>query len=100
MKKISNRLKIVRENQKMSATEFAKLLNLQQRTYASYERDERKPPLEVLEQIVEKYNVSSYWLLTGKGEPFLTNQPLSIDDDVLRIKVRKNQKLLIEYEDS
>ena len=98
MLKISDRLKIIRQTIGLSVTKMAEKLDLQHRTYASYEREERIPPIIVLELIVEKFNVNPSFLLTGKGEPFLT-ESADILEGIMKVKVPKGTKLLIEYEE-
>lgn len=56
-----------------SATAFAKMLGLNQPTYARYESGERKPTFELITQLITMFNVSPMWLFTGDGEMF--NKP-------------------------
>ena len=74
---ISERLKKIREQINPNASAFARQLNILQTTYVKYERGERKPPLELLEQLVLKYGVNRNWLLTGEGEMFSSSNPSS-----------------------
>lgn len=67
---LKDRLKKFRELKSKNASDFAKQNNIEIRTYSSYERGERKPPLEVLEQFVLRYNLNINWLITGEGSMF------------------------------
>ena len=55
-----------------NATAFAKSLGLNQPTYARYENGDRKFPLEIIEKIINLYNVNAHWIFTGKGNIFIT----------------------------
>lgn len=46
---------------------MASVLGVAQRTYASYERNERLPDAEALEALVRHEGVDANWLLTGQG---------------------------------
>ncbi len=61
----SKRLKKVRLNNKLSQEQIASLLNIPQRTYSSYERYDRKIPLEFLFNFACKFEVSIDYL-TGR----------------------------------
>jgi len=98
MQRLSLKLKTIRKTLGMTATAFAEKLDLQQRTYASYETGQSMPPIIVLSLIVEKFNVNPSFLLTGKGEPFLT-ESADILEGIMKVKVPKGTKLLIEYEE-
>ena len=60
---------------------MAKSLGLGQRTYASYERDERDPDALVLKQIAAQgWNVN--WLLTGEGAERLDELSPGLSQDL------------------
>lgn len=70
----SENLKKIRTLLDIKPSDFADLLSIQYRTYLSYERGERSIPLEIIEQIVNKYNVNANYIFTGQGEMFLPAQ--------------------------
>ena len=73
-KMFGKRLKIIRNELKISQIEMAKALNISIKGYWNYENDEREPKLEILKRIVEKFNINPHWLLTGDGEIFFKNE--------------------------
>lgn len=59
---LAMRLKEVRETLKMSQSDFSESIGLKQQTYSAYEKGINKPPIDILINIAEKYNVSIDWL--------------------------------------
>lgn len=59
---LAMRLKQVRETLKMSQSDFSESIGLKQQTYSAYEKGINKPPIDILINIAEKYNVSIDWL--------------------------------------
>ncbi|MEL5720356.1 MAG: helix-turn-helix domain-containing protein [Treponemataceae bacterium] len=84
---IGNRLKIVRTSYfKLNQTEFAAQLGIKQGALSKYETGESSLPDDIKIFLIEK-GISSHWLLTGEGEPFLdekkeekTNPIYTFDD--------------------
>lgn len=56
------KLKELRENNHMSQTEFAKIMNIKRVTYNKYELGTNEPNLDILKQIANYYNVSLDYL--------------------------------------
>jgi transcriptional regulator with XRE-family HTH domain len=71
---INERIKAIRKALKMSQTDFAQGVYLSQSLYAAIEGEERKVNNRHIQLIVNKYNVSKDWILTGKGDMF--NSPV------------------------
>mgnify|MGYP004517612555 CR=1 FL=1 len=71
---IANQLKIFRKNNNISADEMAKAINAKPSTIYNYENGYSKPNVDVLNILIEKYNLNINWLLTGKGSMFLENK--------------------------
>ncbi len=67
---IKERIKLIRLQKAKNASDFARQLGLETRTYLSYERGERNPSLEFLQKLKQDYNVDLNWLLTGEGNTF------------------------------
>lgn len=64
----SKRLYKIRKESNLSQKDFAKLLNLPQRTYASYENNERAITIEVLLTISKLKNISLDYLTTRSND--------------------------------
>ncbi len=60
----------IRKKLNLSQEEIAAQTNTSYRAYTSYERGDRKPSFEFLENLVNKYNVNLNWLIANSGEPF------------------------------
>ncbi len=66
----------IRKKLNLSQEEIAAQTNTSYRAYTSYERGDRKPSFEFLENLVIKFNVNLNWLIANTGEPFETKQEL------------------------
>ncbi len=66
------RIRDLREDNDLTQTDIAKILNVTQRTYSRYENGERSLPLDQLIKLVEYYNTSVDYLLnrTDRKEPY------------------------------
>jgi transcriptional regulator with XRE-family HTH domain len=71
---IGDRLRTLREYLGLTQSDFAKALDLKQRTYWRYEAEEGDPQTSLLEKLIAKFCVSPIWLLTGKGPMFQHTQ--------------------------
>lgn len=67
MAKFSERLRQLRTARDLSQMEFAKLIGISKSSVNMYERGEREPGLETLEQIADYFNVDMDYLL-GKSD--------------------------------
>jgi len=63
---IGKRLKEVRGS--FSQQQFADVLEVHRNTVARYEREERVPDSEYIEQIYNKFSINPQWILTGEGQ--------------------------------
>lgn len=70
---LNTRLKQLRKSLFLSQEEFATETGISYRAYISYERGDRKPSLDFLETIVNKYHVNLNWLIANSGEMFSQN---------------------------
>jgi len=72
MKAFGKRLRIAREQFLgiKYAGDFAKLLEIDGQRYRKYDRGEAFPPLDVLENIIDRTGVSADWLLFQRGPVF------------------------------
>jgi transcriptional regulator with XRE-family HTH domain len=71
METFTQRLSLLRGNS--SQIEFAKFLGIEQTYISRYELGKVKPTSEFLSLLVEKTNVNLNWLLTGKGDMYITS---------------------------
>lgn len=70
---IGKRIKNVRKVLALQQTEFAKEIGISQSTISSYEKNLRNPPVSVLKQIADTYNINLDYLLNDE-EPILLNE--------------------------
>lgn len=65
------RLRALRKSQKLSLAQVATKLNMVTSAYSSYEREEKKPPIDKLRFLANLYNVSTDYILglTDEMEP-------------------------------
>jgi transcriptional regulator with XRE-family HTH domain len=69
--------KLIADN-KMSEREFATKIGMGQRSVNYYLKREQKPSLEFIINIIKTFpNISSGWLLTGKGSIEVSENPVS-----------------------
>ena len=78
----SKRLKKAREYTGLTQNDFAEQFGLKWDKIKNIETDKHKLTPEFAEEIEQKYSISGWWLLTGKGEMLLN------DND----KISKNEK--------
>ncbi|NJO33615.1 MAG: helix-turn-helix transcriptional regulator [Rhodospirillales bacterium] len=64
---LGRRLAEVRRKAAINQVEFAQLFGVSQSAYKNYERDATEPPVHMLADICEKYDVNLNWLATGIG---------------------------------
>ncbi len=62
MKKYEN-IKNLREDNDLTQTQLAKILNISQRSYSHYENGTRELPISILIQLARYYDVSIDYLL-------------------------------------
>ena len=77
-------LKQIRDKKGLSQPDMANMINCTSRAYQSYERNERKPNMDILLGL-HSNNINIAWVLTGQGNMQLTNHVML--DDILRDKV-------------
>lgn len=67
---IAENLQKLRKTLTFGQKEFAVKLGINPLTYANYERNERKPPYEMLIKLSDDFDVNLNWLINDKGEMF------------------------------
>lgn len=67
-----NRLKDLREDNDLTQTQIAKILNIPTRTYSSYENEERGLPIDILKKLTKFYKTSSDYIIciTNEKKPY------------------------------
>lgn len=84
-------LKNIRIALQRKTVDFAEQLNVQYRTYLSYERGERTIPAEMLEKLIKDFDVNINYIFTGEGKFFNTKNinPLQIPERKMDVKCMK-----------
>ena len=72
--RIGKRIKELRAYLHITSIELANELSIPVRTIGSYERDEAQPGPRFLNALIEHYYVNINWLLTGKGNMFISQK--------------------------
>ena len=74
LKNIGNKLLEIRKKEKLTQEKFGKLLGIPQRTYASYENNERPIPIEMLLKLNNLKNYSIDYLTGKSDKPYIMKQ--------------------------
>jgi SOS-response transcriptional repressor LexA len=64
----AERYKIIQEKSGLSKTAFAESIGISKAHYYHIETGRQNPPKEVLERLVNSYNVNLNWLINGQGQ--------------------------------
>ena len=75
------RLQKARKKLQLSQEDISTQIGISYRAYASYERGDRKPPLDFLEKLAMKYNINLNWLIADVGEMFIPAEYNDVKDD-------------------
>ena len=78
MYSILDRIRKIISDLNLSDSAFAKSLDIPQATFSNMFLRQSEPKPSWLQAIVEQYNVSPDWLLTGEGEMFRTQEKKEI----------------------
>ena len=79
------KLKEIRQSLSMTQEQLAGKLGLTYRAYTSYERNENKPPLTMLDMLLLNFDVNLNWFVSGRGEMFNTSEnsaPENVSSDI------------------
>lgn len=71
---LGKRIKTLRENNKISQKDFAKLINVSNVVLSRYETGERKPDYDTLLTIAKYFGVTTDYLLGNSNDPNLTEK--------------------------
>lgn len=83
---IFEKIKFIREFEKLNQKEFAEKLEITQSTISKYEKKERTPDYYVLKNLFEKFSVSPDWIFFDRSPIFL-----EVDDNNISAQ---NQELI------
>lgn len=79
---MKDRLKKLRNEERLTQQEFADKIGIQRGTYAKYEVGRNEPIDAVIKLICSTFNVNEKWLRTGEGDMF---SKISRDDEIQRL---------------
>jgi len=68
---IGERLEKVRIYGDLSGKSFAEKLEITPQAYVNYSKDKRDLPIQIALKVNQMFNISTDWLITGKGEMLL-----------------------------
>lgn len=95
------RLNEIRKSLRLSQEEMAQKLCIAPRTYAAYERDENKPPLNLLHMLHLNFDIDLNWFVTGNGAMVVPKAhskiPPSLRDEIKKavLEMVKNGELTV-----
>jgi SOS-response transcriptional repressor LexA len=78
---ISNRIKELRTQKKLSQFQFSRKLQVSQASISQYESGTRSPDNTFLTKTCETFDVNLNWLLTGKGSMFQEPEYMVLTDN-------------------
>ena len=90
---MNSRIKLIRDEKKLTQDEFGKRIGSARNTIANYETGNRKPSNAVITSICREFNVNEEWLRTGEGEMFI---PMDRETELAKLTV----DLFMESSDS
>lgn len=93
--KISEKLKIIRQNLSISQKEFAKKLGIALSTYQYYERDERTPSADLIVRLITTIRVNPEWFFYNKGTVFTS----PVEPRITESNINQIRELIVEWVD-
>lgn len=97
---LGDRIKYVREQNKVPQEVFAVDLRVSRGSLSSYERNESSPKAEFMIDICAQYNVNPQWLLFGKGNPFVTSLPSTLgQNEITNEPIHSGKSVIVELKD-
>lgn len=76
------RLQKVRKKLQLSQEDISTQIGISYRAYSSYEREDRKPPIDFLEKLACLYNINLNYLVAGIGNEFIAQQFNAVKDEL------------------
>ena len=93
------RIKFIREKHGLTQLKVAEILGVSKQYFNRAENNLTDLSKDKIMIFCDYFKVSIDWLLTGKGEPFLTDLAEQDKENILVVKLKKGQLLKVEYED-
>lgn len=84
MSDIQDRFKEIRNSVGVTQDNFAEKLGVSRSTIAQIERKNNLPTIELIVRIVNIYNISGDWILTGRGEMHIKTNSLEEEGEGLK----------------
>jgi transcriptional regulator with XRE-family HTH domain len=102
-----DRLKLLREEKKMTQEELAKLFNVTDATINRYEKNQRQPDTDALNRFADFFDVTTDYLLGRTDKRKFNDDDLifGIDEQMIKIKLtddikkRLKEKVLKAFEE-
>jgi DNA-binding XRE family transcriptional regulator len=94
-KNICNRLKMVRDNARLSQSDFAAAIGIGQSSYNEIETGKREPSDPIVIAISSRFRVSEAWLRGGVGEMTDVKPSQTIEETIAGMDLPVDQKLVM-----
>jgi len=85
MTNIHDRLKKIRKHLNLSIRDFSKEIYVSHSLYGQVEHGDREPSDRIIQLISSRFNINKEWIMTGKGDMFLSEPPDIRLDRILEI---------------
>ena len=85
---ITFRIKQIIDAEKLNITQFAEKIGVKRQRMQDVMSNRQKPTQDLLVAIVEILHINGTWLLTGKGNMYITEQPEEEPTDVVMDNIR------------
>jgi repressor LexA len=92
------RLKQARETMNLTQEDMANKLNVGQSAYSKMERGKSDFSNELL-TLIPELGINLNWIITGKGEMFLTNTPAKLESDLAEELEERIRRIKIDVSD-
>lgn len=94
--KYNENLQKIAAELKLNQTGLADVLGLSRQQLSNIMNGKSFLTQKSLQILFDKYNINLNYLFSGEGSMFLSDSP---EGHIMRVKVPKGTKLLVEYED-
>ncbi len=83
---VGKRLIEFRKSKSMTQLDFAKTIGMSAAAYKNYELDQRKVPINILDELHEVYQIDLEWLITGKNSTINTAEKEMLETIIITVK--------------
>ena len=94
--KYNENLQKIAAELKLNQTGLAEVLGLSRQQLSNIMNGKSFLTQKSLQILFDKYNINLNYLFSGEGSMFLSDSP---EGNIMRVKVPKGTKLLVEYEE-